>query len=212
MVQVDFADFAVDASGQVFEQPPGSVEDSLVPHMRMSPTSIRVLPDQRVFLRYSIETPQDFDQLRAMVFVSSIPDIEPGGNKVRVVARMGVPIYVENRKAKPARLEIESAEWDRSPETDSLRLRLVVSNEGERNIRPQGYVHVKSRDGKFNQTFDFNQGREPVLPGQKRRWEQNFGPVPEGELEVKLRMASSARASFEVEAQVAAVDESASGR
>lgn len=213
MLQVDFADFEVDESGQVFEQAPGNASDSLIRHLRMSPTSIRVLPDQRVYLRYSIETPEEFDQMRGMVFVSSIPEVEPGGNKVRVVARLGIPIYVESRQAGPARLDVESVEWDRSPDTPgSLRLRLVVSNEGQRNIRPQGYVHVRSRDGKFNQTFDFNQGREPVLPGQKRRWDQKFGPVPEGALDVKLRMASSARASFEAEGQVAAVDESAPGR
>jgi len=206
IVQVDFSDFGVNESGEVTEQPPGSHSSSLIRHLRISPMKIRVVPDQQVFFRYSVETPEVFDQLRSMIFLSSYPETDPGANQVQIVARLGVPLYVENTKAAPAQLEIESVEWDRPEKSpDQLRVRLLVSNHGQRNIRPGGFVHVETADGKFNTTFDFNQGREPVLPGQRRRWEQFFGPVPEGKLEVKLRLATSARTSYEAESFVAAV-------
>ncbi len=164
---------------------------------------VRVVPNQEVFFRYSVETPEEFAQLRAMVYLMSRPEAPPGANQVVVVARMGVPIYVENTKAGPAQLTIDELEWVRDEDSgNELQLRLVVRNEGERNIRPNGYVHVRSEDGKYEQTFDFNEGREPVLPGQKRRWVQEFGPVAEGPLQVKLRLETSRRASYEAEATV----------
>ena len=123
-----------------------------------------------------------------------------------LLAAAATAIAVPGPGLHPVQLEIESVEWDRPEETaELLRVRLTVSNHGQRNIRPRGFVHVETADGKFNATFDFNQGREPVLPGQRRRWEQFFGPVPEGELEVKLRLATSARTSYEAESFVAAV-------
>lgn len=140
-----------------------------------------------------------------MVYLSSHPETVPGANQVRVVARMGVPIYIENIKAAPADLKIESLEWDRpAGHPDRVRVRLLVVNQGERNIRPTGYVHVVSMDRRFERTFAFNEGREPVLPGQKRRWEQISGPVPEEELKVKIRFSTSVRQSFDAEASLPA--------
>lgn len=206
VVHVEFADFGVSETGEVSEAPPGSAPSSLVRHLRISPMEIRVVPQQQVFFRYSVETPEEFDQLRSMIFLSSYPETAPGANHVQVVARMGVPLYVENVSASPARLEVEELSWDRpADKPDQLRVRMRVANVGRRNIRPDGYVHVATPDGKFRNTFEFNEGREPVLPGQKREWELWFGPVPEDELEVKLRVATSMKSSFEDTARVAAV-------
>ena len=120
-----------------------------------------------------------------------------------VVERMGVPIYVENVKSERARLRVNTLEWDRPEDRpDQLRLRAVVTNEGGRNIRPTGYVQVRGASGKYEQTFEFNEGREPILPGQKRRWEFYFGPVADEELAVKLRLTTSHRGSYEAEASI----------
>jgi len=140
-----------------------------------------------------------------MIYLSSRSEVDVGKNQVQVVARMGVPLYVENIKAAAANLTIHELAWDRPEEMpDRLRLRLLVTNNGDRNIRPKGFVHLQSDNGRFDETFDFNEGREPVLPGQTRRWERYFGPVPEGDLVVKLRLATSTRQSFEAEATVLA--------
>lgn len=203
VVEVDLADFGVAENGAVAEAPPGTEAASLVPHLRISPTRIRVAPNQQVFFRYSVEAPGQFDQLRSMIFLSSYPEAPAGANHVRVVPRMGIPVYVENVKSEPARLEIEEVGWDRPSETpERLRVRLRVANLGQRNIRPDGLVHVRSADGRFRTTFEFNAGREPVLPGQKRRWEQLFGPVPDGALEVELRLTTSERTAYEARANV----------
>jgi hypothetical protein len=205
LVEIDLADFAVGEGGEVAEAPPGTDPTSLASRLHVSPTSIRVVPGQRVYFRYSIEAPDEFSQLRSMIFLSSHPELPDGANQVQVVARMGVPLYVESTDSEPARLEVGEIHWDR-PEgsLDRIRVRAVVVNHGQRNIRPEGFVHVDSADGKFSTTFEFNEGREPVLPGQKRRWEQTFGPVPTGEVAVRLRVATSARTSHESTSTVAA--------
>ncbi|MFQ5718295.1 MAG: hypothetical protein ACE5IK_01990 [Acidobacteriota bacterium] len=207
IVSVDFADFGVTENGDVTEQPPGTEPKSLVRNLRVSPMEVRVVPNQQVFFRYSVATPADFTQMRSMLYLSSRPEAVPGANQVQVVARMGVPIYVENIKATPADLRIETLEWERVPDhPDTVLLHLAVVNQGERNIRPAGYVHVLSTDRRFEETFEFNEGREPVLPGQKRRWEQQFGPVPDGELALKLRLTTSDRHSFDAAATLPAAD------
>lgn len=199
VVSVDFADFAISETGEVSPAPPGSDVSSLMKNIRISPMEARVEPSQQVFFRYSVETPEAFEQLRTMVFLSSRPDVAAGANQVTFVARMGVPIYVENIKALPANLEIDDVRWERVEESpDRIRLSFAVTNVGQRNIRPAGFVHVLSVDRDFEQTFDFNDGREPVLPGQKRRWEQTFGPVANVALEVKLRMTTSPRHDLEI--------------
>ena len=140
-----------------------------------------------------------------MLYFSSFPEVKPGANQVMVVARMGVPLYLENIKSRPALLQVREVSCERSqPALGHLSLGLLVTNEGERNLRPTGWVSVRSKDGKFNESFDFNRGREPVLPGQTRRLNQIFGPVPEGELAVKLRMATSDRTSYETSFSVPA--------
>jgi P pilus assembly chaperone PapD len=206
LVSVDLADFAVDKAGEVSEEPPGSQPASLVPFLRISPSSVRVAPHQQVFFRYSAETPPAFKQLRAMIYFSSRPEVPARPNQVLVVARMGVPIYVESRDAKPASLRIDDVKWERSGENlDFLTVKLTASNEGERNIRPAGFVLVRSSDGKFDRSYTFNEGREPVLPGQKRRWELSFGPVPAGDCAVKMRFAASPRSSYESKTWIPAI-------
>jgi hypothetical protein len=205
VVSVDLADFGVDPAGAVSEQPPGSQPASLVPYLRITPASVRVAPSQEVFFRYAIETPPAFKQLRAMIYFSSRPEVPARPNQVVVVARMGVPVYVESRDAKPASLIVEDVRWARTGEAgDSLTLEMRASNEGERNIRPTGYVLVRSSDGKFDRSYAFNEGREPVLPGQKRQWGMSFGPVPAGDVTVRLRFATSPRTSYETKTWIPA--------
>lgn len=206
LVSVDFADFGVDEAGEVSEQPPGSQPKSLVPYLRVTPSSLRVAPSERVFFRYAAEPRAEFKQLRAMIYFSSRPEVPERANQVLVVARMGVPLYLENRRADPASLRIEELDWRRSgDQLDRLTLDLRTSNAGERNIRPSGYVEVRSRDGKFHRTFPFNEGQEPVLPGQRRRFEMAFGPVPKEDLSVRVRFAVSPRSSYESESWIPAI-------
>ncbi|HUF16971.1 MAG TPA: hypothetical protein VMS12_02875 [Thermoanaerobaculia bacterium] len=197
LVTVDFADFGVSATGEVSEMPSGTDVTSLARSIRISPSKIQVPPGGRTFFRYSVTAPEEFTQLRSQIFFSSTPIVESAPNQVLFVARMGIPIYVENVKAQPADIKVHEVKWERSGENnESLVLKAVVTNEGERNIRPSGFLEVRSQDGRFAQTFPFNEGNEPVLPGQKREWTLSFGPVPGGELSLDLRFAIGPRAMF----------------
>lgn len=198
LVTVDFADFAVSDTGEVSEMPSGTDVSSLARSIRISPSKIQVPPGGRTFFRYSVTAPEEFTQLRSQIFFSSTPVVESAPNQVLFIARMGVPIYVENVNAQPAAVKVHEVKWERTGENnESLVLKTVVTNEGERNIRPAGFLEVRSKDGEFAQTFPFNEGNEPVLPGQKREWTLSFGPVPGGELSLNLRFSIAPRAMFQ---------------
>ena len=206
IVLVEVADFGVTESGEVAEMAPGSQAGSLARHLTISPQRVRVMPRAQVFFRWEVRTPEAFDQIRGMVFLASHPEAKPGANQVQVVARMGVPIYIESLEAEPARLVVESLHWERIPERPStLRATLLVANEGGRNIRPAGYVEVRGQSRGKETTFEFNQAGEPVLPGQRRRWVRDFGPVPAGDLAVKFRLDTSHGTTFESDTAVPAL-------
>lgn len=196
-VSVTFVDFSVNADGSVAERPPGLDPASILPYAQVTPLRARVEPNQQVNFRYTIRTPADFKQLRTMVMFAGMPQVATSGNQVVFAPRVGVPLYVESTAARPAQLEVSGVRWTRSSETpERLVLSMLLRNSGDRNIRPAGTVQVRSAPDRFNETFQFNEGREPVLPGQKRVWTMTFGPVPGGELSVSLRFATSFRDTF----------------
>lgn len=196
-VSVELADFQASAGGKVLEKPPGTDPASLAGKIRISPTRVRVAPGQQVFFRYSVDPGNNFTQLRAMVyFLSRQVRTRQGETDVAIAPRLGIPVYIESTQARPGVLRVESVQWSRAlDQPDTLLLKLTVANEGERNVRPTGFVQVTAA-GRTGRNFAFNDGRSPVLPGQRREWEMPFGPVPSGELAVALRFSTSARSTF----------------
>ena len=205
-VSVSVVDFDVNDQYDVLEQPPGATPATLAPYVRVAPTEIRVAPGQQIFFRYSVEAPPSFTHLRGMVYFLTQPEVPDGGQaQVTVASRMGIPLYVEGAGAAPARLKVHSLDWKRSGEAgSSIELSLAVTNEGERLIRPTGYLEVRSPDGRFLKTFPFNEGKLPLFPGSSRRLELDFGPVPGGELFLRLRFDDSWRTQFKSESRLPA--------
>lgn len=206
LVSLEFADFDVDPEGRAIELPPGTQPSTLASSMRVTPSSVRVAPGQQVFFRYAAEAPAAMDRpRRIMLFFVSRPEVPEGGNRVVMIPRMGIPFYLENGKGRPASVKADEVVWERSGERgELLHLRLTAHNEGDRNLRPGGFVHVRSAEGRFDRSFDFNEGREPILPGHERRWDLSFGPVPSEELLVTLRFATSARETYSSQTRVPA--------
>lgn len=202
-VSVDFADFHVNERGEVEEMPPGTDATSLARYIHITPLTLHVNPQGRAYFRYTVDTPASFSQLREQIFFSSVPAVPASANQVVFVPRMGIPLYVENLTTRPADVRVGSVKWTR-PSNDTLLLELDASNQGERNIRPKGFVDVRSPDGKFHRTFPFNQGNEPLLPGQHRNWPLTFTPVPAGDLSVRLRFETSPRTTYDQQYRVAA--------
>jgi hypothetical protein len=202
-VSVDFADFRVSDRGEVEEMPPGVDPSSLASHLHITPLTLRVNPKQRAYFRYTVETPAEFRQLREQIFFTSVPVVPNAANQVVFVPRLGVPLYVENISAKPPAVHVDSVKWSR-PSNDALELELDVRNDGERNIRPKGFVEVRSIRGTFSSTFPFNRGNEPLLPAQRRHWPLRFNPVPAGDLSVRLHFETSPRAAFDQQYRLAA--------
>ncbi len=196
-VSLELADFAVDANGKAHDRPPGTEPSSLAPFLRITPPTVRVAPQQTVNFRYTAQLPAEFTQRRVMIYFLVRPTtaLVANGAGFVIVPRLGVPLYAENITAKPAQLRIDSISWSRADD-GSLHAGLELRNEGERNIRPQGFVLVRSKDGRFLRQFPFNEGREPVLPSQSRQWHVAFGPVPRDDLLVDFRLTISATKTF----------------
>ena len=120
-VTLSLADFDVSATGEVVELPPGTQAHSVAPFFRISPLRMTVGPRERADFRFSVETPETFEQLRAFVYFESEPDVEAGeGQQVLFATAMGIPFYVENRKAPRGQLTVHEAVVERSPEDPSM--------------------------------------------------------------------------------------------
>ena len=196
-VSLELADFAVDEDGKAHDRPPGTEPSSLAPFLRITPPTIRVAPQQTVNFRYLAELPVEFTQRRVMIYFLVRPPtaLVANGAGFIIVPRIGVPLYAENIAARPASLHVDSITWSRADD-GSLHADLQLRNEGERNIRPQGFVLVRSTNGRFLREFPFNEGREPVLPSQSRQWHVTFGPVPRDDLLVDFRLTTSPTGTF----------------
>lgn len=195
-VSITVSDFEVSDTNEVIERAPGTQPETLAPHIRVTPTSLRVGPGERVYFRYSVEAPEQFTHLHAMVFFVTRPELpEDQPRQVVFVARMGIPVYVESPQAPETRLQIEDLHWERSDD-GRLELRFDAANEGGRIFRPRGEVEVRSTDGRFREIYPLNAGSEPVLPHHVRRWARSFGPVPEGELSVRMHIETSPRKRY----------------
>lgn len=199
-VSLELSDFTATEQGQAVEHPPTTQPSSLVPYLKISPLRQNVAPNERVYFRYTVQTPQSFTHLRAMVlFVSRPVQRSREKSSAVIVPRMGVPLYVESSRARAASLEVEHVEWDRKPR--EVLLRVTVRNRGQRVFRPGGTVQVESRRVPA-QTIPFNDGAAPVMPDHKRTFTIPMTEVGGGELALKLRINTSPLTVFEREYKI----------
>ena len=205
-VSIEVVDFDADVNNSVVEKPSGTSPSTLAPHLRISPLTAEVAPGQQVFFRCSLRAPEQYTQLRAMIYFVAYPRVDDsGGTKVVIVPRLGIPVYLQNPKARVGALDVRSVSVRRAGvRGDRLELDLDVVNTGERNIRPTGYLRVSATDGSFDRAFTFNEGGEPVLPAHQRQWKPTFGPVPGGELSLRLRFTTTPDTSHESDLTVPA--------
>ena len=200
-VSISIVDFDVDEMGTVTELPPGMHPTTIAPYFRISPLRTTVGAKEQAHFRFSVDTPEAFEQLRAFVYFESEPLVEEGGGKQIVFATaMGIPLYVENRKADRGTLTVHDVSWERTgDERQYVQMKVHVTNEGARNIRPGGFLTVQSADDRFLETFDVNTGGDVVLPGHERHLTMQFGPIPDDALSLKLRFETSARSNYQDE-------------
>ena len=209
-VTLSLVDFDMNEAGEVVELPPGTASNTVAPYFRISPLRTVVAPQERANFRYSVQTPEDFDQLRAFVYFESEPQEaeETDGRRVVFATAMGIPFYVESRKAERGALTIDNVTWERTgDEQEYLTLKLSATNIGGRNVRPGGFLMVRSEDDAFSQTFDVNPGGDVVLPGHTRDLSWRFGPVPAEALSLKLRFETSYRSNHESDHHLPAAGE-----
>ena len=198
-VSISIVDFDVDDVGVVTELPPGMHPNTIAPYFRISPLRTVVGAGEQAHFRFSVQTPEAFEQLRAFVYFESQPVVEEeGGKQVLFATAMGIPLYVENRKMERGMLTVHDVAWERIDEDQHyVQLKLHVTNEGERNIRPGGFLTIRSVDDRFLETFDVNEAGDVVLPGHDRYLTMRFGPVPSNPLSLRLRFETSLRTNHQ---------------
>lgn len=209
MVELEPADFDVDESGnpRIYPLGAGPGGHSLAPYLRVTPVSVRVEPGQSVRYRLTAKLPQEFGQLREMLYFVARPiKLEPAPGQTVIIPKIGVPVYLHSTRSKPATLEISDDRIVRK-DADTLGLEIFTRNVGDRNIRPPVLVEVTEVGGAFYEVFEPNAGISPVLPGHGRLWNFDLGPVPAGELAVKLTFPTSLRESFVREYRVPAAEQ-----
>ena len=196
-VTVSVVDFVADEAGRAVKKPAGTEPTSVARFIRISPVRARVEPHQRVYFRYKVKAPEEFTQLQGIVAFEAVPQVAGSAGKARMVLVpvLGVPFYLENPAARPGTLKVDDLSVTR--DGGNLKLSLRVTNEGQRNIRPTGFVRVRSAEGGFDTSYPFNDGREAVLPGAARVWTLTLGPVPGGALSIGVRFSNAPRTVFE---------------
>ena len=203
-VSISIVDFDVDEVGMVTELPPGSHSSTVAPYFRISPLRTIVGPQEQAHFRVYRS---DAGRLRAdaRLHLLRLPAgcRRGGGQTGSVCDGDGDPVYVESRKAQRGELTVHDIAWERAEDQeDFLELKLHVTNEGQRNIRPGGFLSVRSSDDRFAETFDVNVGGDVVLPGHERHLTMRFGPVPSEVLSLKLRFETSVRSNYQNEHQM----------
>lgn len=198
-VTVSIVDFEVDDSGAILRHPAGSLPVSLARYFHIAPSRAMLSPGQQVYFRFTVRSPPEFGHLRGMVYFLSVPDVPEGENQLVLAPKMGIPVYVENRRAAPPSVEVRGVSWARSAD-DGRKVRLVLDlvNAGERLFRPTGVFEARRTGSGYRTVFELNAGSEPVLPGSSRTFESVVGPVPEEELGVALRLTTSPKDQFKV--------------
>ena len=200
-VSIQLTDFTIDGDGQAIEATPATHPSTLVPYLKISPLRADVAPGQRVYFRYAIKAPENFTHLRTMVYFVARPVRKTTKVSAAIfVPRIGIPIYLENRQARPAALHVGDVKWQRDAKGDVV-LHVPVTNDGERLHRPGGFIQVRSAAGTKN--VPFNEQGNPVLPGQTRQFAVPLNDVGGGELSLQVRVMTSTRSVFNKEYRIA---------
>lgn len=194
-VTASLADFILGIDGEIRKLPPGTSERSVAPFIRISPIQTTLAPGERFSFRYSISAPPDFKQLGSIIYFTSTPISEQSDEPhVSIGTSMGIGCFIQNPKTEPGRIEVEDLIWSRAENDPSyIEITATLRNTGERNIRPSGFVRIRSSEGSFGTTFEVNRENTVVLPGTSRKLRRRFGPVPLEALDLKTYLSISSR-------------------
>lgn len=147
------------------QSPLGQMELEPTEDVVFFPTLLTLKPKETRRVRVGSATPQDVREKTYRIFVEELPPIEKVSDGVRVLTKMGIPIFVRPVK------EVATATLNDLRQEDGT-LQFTLSNSGTVHVVPQS-IKVRGLAGS-NTAFDRELEGWYVLAGGRREFDMAF--------------------------------------
>jgi fimbrial chaperone protein len=147
------------------QSPAGQMQLEPTEDIVFFPTLLTLKPMETRRVRVGSVTPQDVREKTYRIFVEELPPANPVGNGIRVLTKMGIPIFVRPVK------EVATATLTDLRQQDGA-LRFTLTNAGTVHVVPQS-IKVRGLTGS-NTAFNRDLEGWYVLAGGRREFEMAF--------------------------------------
>jgi fimbrial chaperone protein len=147
------------------QSPSGQMELTPTEDIVFFPTLLTLKPKETRRVRVASATPQDVREKTYRIFVEELPPVDPVSNGVRVLTKMGIPIFI-----RPAK-EVATAALNDLRQQDGT-LRFTLANAGTVHVVPQS-IKVRGLTGSKT-AFDRDLDGWYVLAGGRREFDLAF--------------------------------------
>lgn len=147
------------------QSPTGQMQLEPTEDIVFFPTLLTLKPMETRRVRVGSATSQDVREKTYRIFVEELPPVNPVGNGIRVLTKMGIPIFV-----RPAKQVATATLTDLRQQDGALRF--TLSNAGTVHVVPQS-IKVRGLAGS-NAAFDRELEGWYVLAGGRREFDMTF--------------------------------------
>src|SRR4030042_942878 len=177
-VNIYASDFQLDEEGALSFPEKRTLEDSILPWLRVNPSFLTLRPNEEKWIRFTVSLPEDSEkELQGMMFFQTVP---PGtekakGRQVFISARLGVAVYASPKGKAKKSAEISDFLLKENLKDASLEYALFLVNQGNVHFRPKGTVTLRDGRGEKIASTELNPKAEAVLSGAHRIFEGKIG-------------------------------------
>jgi P pilus assembly chaperone PapD len=177
-VNIYASDFQLDEEGALSFPEEGTLEDSILPWLRVNPSFLTLRPNEEKWIRFTVSLPEDSEkELQGMIFFQTVPQgTEKAKEKqVFISARLGVVVYASPKRKAKKLAEISDFLLKENLKDASLEYVLFLVNQGNVHFRPKGTVTLRDGRGEKIASNELNPKAEAVLSGTHRIFEGKIG-------------------------------------
>ena len=177
-VNIAASDFQLDEEGALSFPEEGTLEDSILPWLRVNPSFLTLRPNEEKWIRFTVSLPEDSEkELQGMIFFQTVPQgtEKAKGKQVFISTRLGVVVYVSPKRKAKKSAEISDFLLKENLKDGSLEYALFLANQGNVHFRPKGTVTLRDGRGEKIASNELNPKAEAVLRGAHRIFEGKIG-------------------------------------